>query len=219
MTATFLSVQGVGGASFFPAAPAKLAQGLRVGLSFLKAWMDRIETDWDGLLAAANGGDGRAFARFLVAVSPVLRRIVRARGATLPAHQHEDIVQDVLLAIHLKRHTWDPAQPVRPWLYAVCRHKIADAFRRRGSALHLPVEDFLEVLEGEAAPDPTAARDTATLLARIDARSAEIVRAISLDGESSQEVGQRLSMTDGAVRVAFHRAMRRLRDLAGGGGQ
>lgn len=174
------------------------------------------ETEWASLFRAANAGDGQAYLRFLRAVTPVLRGIVRARGRSLDADAHEDIVQDVLIAIHTKRQTWDPAAPVLPWLYAITRHKVVDAFRRRGRAIHLPIEDLTEVLEAEAAPEPLAARDSAALIGRLDPRSAEIVRAISLKGDTPAEVGARLSMSEGAVRVALHRAIRRMGDLARG---
>lgn len=172
--------------------------------------------DLESLLRAANAGDGRAFARFLMAVTPAIRRIVTARGQGLPPDQHEDIVQDVLLALHLKRGTWDPAQPVRPWLYAVARHKVVDAFRRRGRRLDLPIEDFAEILPAEDGPDPLAAHEAAGMLARIDARSARIVREIELEERSTGEVGARLGLTEGAVRVALHRALKRLGEIGQG---
>lgn len=170
-----------------------------------------------GLLRAANAGDGRAYARFLTAVTPALRSVVRARGRGLGVEAQEDVVQEVLLAIHLKRHTWQSDSPVKPWLYAVARYKVVDAFRRLGSGrVHLPIEDFAEALEGAPAPEPLAARDAARLLGQIDARSAEIVRAVHLEGEETAQVGARLAMTEGAVRVALHRAMKRLAALGRG---
>lgn len=172
------------------------------------------ETEWAALLRAANAGDAQAYLRFLKAVTPVLRGIVRARGRDIGADAHEDIVQDVLIAIHTKRQTWDQDAPVLPWLYAIARHKVVDAFRRRGRAVHLPVEDLTEVLEADTAPDPLAARDSAALIGRLDPRSAEIVRAISLNGETPATVGARLDMTEGAVRVALHRAIRRMGEFA-----
>lgn len=175
--------------------------------------MTDTERDWAALMRAANAGDGRAYARLLHAITPVLRGIVRARGWALPPDRHEDIVQEVLLAIHEKRHTWRDDSPLRPWLFAVTRHKVIDAFRRRGAAVHLPIEDFTEILEAVAGPEPLAARDAERMLAQIDARSAEIVRAVSLEGEEAGAVGARLSMSEGAVRVAFHRAMKRLAAL------
>lgn len=175
------------------------------------------EEDWSALLRAANAGDGRAYARFLAAVTPVLRRVVRARATGL-ADSHEDIVQEVLLAIHLKRHTWAEDRPLRPWLYAIARHKTADAFRRRGAAAHLPIEDWADLLVDEAAGDPTAARDAERLLAGLDPRAAEIVRAARLEGEEAAAIGARFAMTEGAVRVTLHRAMKRLAALGRGGG-
>ena len=106
--------------------------------------MTTREDEWAALLRAAIAGDGRAYARFLHAVSPVLRGIVRARGSSLPPDHHEDIVQEVLIAIHAKRQTWDSAAPLLPWLYAITRYKIVDAFRRRGNRVHLPIEDFAD---------------------------------------------------------------------------
>ncbi|HSG57657.1 MAG TPA: sigma factor-like helix-turn-helix DNA-binding protein, partial [Paracoccaceae bacterium] len=59
-----------------------------------------------------------------------------------------------------------------------------------------------------------AARDSAALIGQLDARSARIVRAVSLEGETTAEVGQALSMSEGAVRVALHRAIKRLGAIA-----
>lgn len=178
--------------------------------------MTTREAEWSALLIAAMEGDGRAYARFLGLVTPVLRGIVRARGRVLGPEAQEDVLQEVLIAIHTKRHTWDRTAPLLPWLYAVTRHKVVDAFRRRGGAVHLPIEDFVEALEAEAEGDAMAARDSAVLIGRLDARSAQIVQAVSLDGLSTAEVGARLKMSEGAVRVALHRAIRRMADIAKG---
>ncbi len=166
--------------------------------------------DWGELLAAANLGDSRAYERFLLRVTPVLRGIVRARGSGLGEAGCEDVVQEVLLAIHLKRHTWQVGAPVRPWLYAITRYKVVDAFRARGRGIDLPIDDFVDELAAASAPDPTDAADMAKMIGMLDGRSAEIVRMIGLEGASAAETGRALSMTDGAVRVALHRALKTL---------
>ena len=178
--------------------------------------MRDTETEWAALLRAANAGNGRAYARFLSEVAPVLRGIVRARGRTLPADQHEDIVQEVLLAIHRKRHTWREDRPLRPWLFAITRYKVADAFRARGTHIQLALDDFAEILAADPGPDPTVARDANRLIGQLEPRAAAIVRAISLEGEEPAVAGRRLHMSEGAVRVALHRAMKRLMALAQG---
>lgn len=165
---------------------------------------------WEPLLAAANAGDARAYAEFLKAVTPVLRGIVRAKGRNLGDAGCEDVLQEVLLALHLRRHTWDSGAPVRPWLYAITRHKIVDAFRARGRKIDLPIDDFVDVLVAETGPDPTEATDMAKMIGMLDRRSAMIVRKIGLEGGSVAETGAALTMSDGAVRVALHRALKTL---------
>lgn len=166
--------------------------------------------EWAPLLLAANAGDARAYGRFLQVVTPVLRGIIRAKGSSLGAAGCEDVLQEVLLAIHLKRHTWEPGCPVRPWAYAITRHKVIDAFRARGRKIDLPIEDFADVLAADAGPDPTDAADMAKMIALLDGRSATIIRKIGLEGVSVAETGAAMRMSEGAVRVALHRALKTL---------
>jgi len=180
--------------------------------------MSERDRRWGDLLRRAMRGDGPAYAAFLTECAPVIRRIVLARlgDAAGDAAGAEDVVQEVLLAIHAKRHTWRQGDPVTPWLYAIARYKTADAGRarrRRGEA-PVPVDDLAEVLPEEAPRDAMAARDLGRLLDRIDDRAAGIVRAVGVEGRSAGEVGARLGMSEGAVRVAYHRAMARLKELA-----
>src|ERR1700746_2394562 len=112
----------------------------------------------------AISGDNAAYQRLLRAVTPVLRAGAR-RGlarAGQPVDQSEDIVQDILLAVHLKRHTWDVSAPFAPWLFAIARNKLIDALRRRGRRVFVNIDDFAETLpeqpKGETA---SAAEGTA----------------------------------------------------------
>ena len=122
-------------------------------------------------------------------------------------------MQETLLAIHQKRHTWREDMAVRPWLYAIVRYKVVDAFRARGRRVQVPIEDFAEVLPAEAEPDPTERSDAERVIAQLDPRSARIVRAIGLEGASIAETSAALHMTETAVRVALHRALKRLAQL------
>lgn len=169
--------------------------------------------DWGTLLAEANSGDSRAYATFLRTVTPVLRGVVRAKAGGLGETICEDVLQEVLLAIHLKRHTWQVGAPVRPWLYAIARYKVVDAFRARGGKVEVPIEDFDEILAAEAGPDPTEAADMAKMIGLLDNRSGRLVRMIGIEGSSAAEAGQALNMTEGAVRVALHRAFKTLASL------
>lgn len=168
------------------------------------------EGSLDDLLKSANRGDQRAYAAFLTAVTPIVRGIARSRGSGLGADICEDIVQETLLAIHQKRHTWREDAPVRPWLYAIVRFKVVDAFRARGRRVHVQIDDFADLIPAEAEPDPTERSDAERVIDRLDPRSARIVRAIGLEGSSIAEVSSALEMTETAVRVALHRGLKRL---------
>jgi RNA polymerase sigma factor (sigma-70 family) len=172
--------------------------------------------EWAGLLSAANRGDKIAYAAFLRAAAPVVRGIVRSRAGGLDPQSREDIVQDVMLAIHLKRNTWSEDRPLRPWLYAITRHKIIDALRRHGRDASLPMDDMAENIPAEAEPDPFAASDVARTIARLDDRSKGILRAIAFEGVSLADIGSRFGIAEGAARVALHRALHKLAVLRAG---
>ena len=164
-------------------------------------------------MRAANRGDAAAYRQLLQAITPVLRGVVRARGRALGPEGCEDVLQEVLLAIHLKRQTWREDAPLRPWLYAIARHKTADAFRARGHRIDLPIEDFTDALPAADAPDPTQARDIEKVLARLEPRAADILRGFGMRGETVAETAARLQMSEGAVRVALHRALKAIARL------
>lgn len=122
----------------------------------------------------------------------------------------EDVLQEVLLGVHLKRHTWQRDAPVRPWLYAIARYKVVDAFRARGRGINLPIDEFSDDLAADAGPDPTEAADMAKMIGKLEERSARLVQMIGLEGASTAEAGHALNMTEGAVGVALHRAFKAL---------
>ena len=175
--------------------------------------MTESRDDWADLLRAANRGDTAAYARFLAALAPVMRGMVRARAGGIDAGLREDILQEILLTIHLKRHTWAEDRPVRPWVYAITRFKIIDALRRNGRNTSLPVEDFANILPAEAEADPFERRDTDRMLDQLDDRSRNILRAVAYEGTKLADLGSRFDLSEGAARVALHRALGKLSAL------
>jgi len=162
-----------------------------------------------GLTTAANNGDAAAYNRLLTTLAPVLRSVAR-RGlarAGLPVDDAEDVVQEILLAIHLKRETWDASLPLGPWVRAIARNKLIDAMRRRGRRKFVPIDDFAETLASDTAePMPVPGRLDEHLESLPD-RQRSVVSSISLDGASIRETASKLNMSEGAVRVALHRGL------------
>jgi RNA polymerase sigma factor (sigma-70 family) len=173
------------------------------------------EADWKAWMRAAISGDADAYRRFLVAVTPHLRAMARhrCRAAGAAEGDAEDIVQEVLLAIHLKRGTWDQSRPIGPWISAIVRNKLIDALRRRGRHMTVPIEDVIDTLGAEDDARDASLREIDSLLSQLNVRQREIVKSISVEGGSVRETADRLRMSEGAVRVALHRALRALAAL------
>jgi RNA polymerase sigma-70 factor (ECF subfamily) len=167
------------------------------------------EEEWTDLMRSANAGDDAAYHRLLKAVAPVLRAAAR-RGlarAGQPIDQSEDIVQDILFAVHLKRHTWDPNAPFAPWLFAIARNKLIDALRRRGRRIFVDIDDFSEKIASEPPAETVPAGEVAAHLEGLPARQRDVLQSIAVDGASIKETAAKFSMSEGAVRVALHRGL------------
>lgn len=173
------------------------------------------EEEWAAWMSAAMAGDTLAYHHFLKAITPYLRSIARRRcdqfGA--PPSEVEDVVQEVLLAVHLKRGTWDTSRPVGPWLSAIVRNKLVDSLRRRGRHASVPIEDVMDTLEATHQEDGLDQADVGRMVESLRDPQREIVRSISLGGAGIRETAERLHMTEGAVRVALHRALKGLATL------
>ena len=171
--------------------------------------MREREDEWTGLMRSAMAGDNAAYHRLLKAVTPVLRAASR-RGLTRAGQspdQAEDIVQDILLAVHLKRHTWDVNAPFAPWLFAIARNKLIDALRRRGKRVFVNIDDFAETLPEQPKAETASAAEVTAQLNTLPQRQREVLQSIAVESASIKDTAKKFAMSEGAVRVALHRAL------------
>src|SRR5258707_9786705 len=114
------------------------------------------EQRWAEAMRAERRGEAVAYERMLKEVATTLRRSLAPRlvRVDLGAHEVEDLVQEILIGLHGKRHTWDPARPFLPWLHTITRYKLIDFMRhRRGDTrrrVDLALEDWVEIVESPA---------------------------------------------------------------------
>jgi RNA polymerase sigma-70 factor (ECF subfamily) len=170
------------------------------------------EDEWADLMRRGNAGDGGAHRQLLKALLPVLRAVTR-RGlarAGQPTDQSEDIVQDVLLAVHLKRHTWDADALFLPWLFAIARNKLVDALRRRGRRVFVNIDDLTEPLASEPVADTITASEVVVHLKGLPKRERDVLQSIAVESNSIKAIAAQFAMSEGAVRVALHRGLAKL---------
>jgi RNA polymerase sigma-70 factor (ECF subfamily) len=177
------------------------------------------ESRWAGLMRAALDGDRAAYQTLLVELAPVLRVSARRgcqRVGLTPADA-EDVVQETLLAIHLKRQTWQVDMPIGPWIRAIARNKLIDALRRRSRrGREIDIDDLGDVLAAPPEEDRSVVSEVVKHLHSLAPGQRSVVQAVAVDGASIRDTAQKLLMSEGAVRVALHRGLatlaRRLRE-------
>ena len=100
-----------------------------------------------------------------------------------------------------------------PFNSVIARNKFIDAVRRRGYRADIPIETVIETLTAEDRDEELDGRGLDRLMERLSGRQRDIVRSISMEGASARQTAQRLNMSEGAVRVALHRALKTLAAL------
>jgi RNA polymerase sigma-70 factor, ECF subfamily len=176
----------------------------------------RAEQDWAALMARSQAGDQHAYRCLLESIAPYLRALARRAGLT--PDEIEDGVQDVLLTLHTIRHTYDPARPFAPWLVAIARHRLVDRMRRRSrrAARETALTEAHETLPAAEANYHETASNVRRLrgaIADLPAGQRQAVELLRLQELSLKEASTASGQSPTALKVAVHRAVRRLRGL------
>lgn len=170
------------------------------------------------LWPAAAAGDRRAAQRLLAIIHPHVVTYCRARlGAG--SGTADDVAQEVGLAVlsALSRYH-DTGRPFLAFVYGVAAHKVADAHRAMLRDPALPVEQLPEGPTEHGLPETevlerAGRNEVRQLLDTLNARSRDIIILRIFEGLSAEETGRIVGASAGAVRVAQHRALAKLRGV------
>lgn len=176
----------------------------------------------DDVVSAAVQGEPAALQALLTEVRRIAFRYCRARLGALPAgvQAADDAAQEVCVAVlrSLPRYE-DRGAPFEAFVYGIASNKVADAMRSSLRAPE-PTDELPDEVDLDAGPLDTVlvaerSADTWALLDRLGETQREILTLRIAVGMSAEEVAASLDMTPGAVRVAQHRALTRLRSIMG----
>jgi RNA polymerase sigma factor (sigma-70 family) len=173
------------------------------------------EKRWSEAMAAAQDGDRTAYERLLREIVPFIRVIAlrRQRGEA----EIEETVQDVLLTLHLVRHTYDPKRPFKPWIAAIAERRAIDALRRRRRLASREVSDETAY---ETFADPQANREAevyplrqhlSEAMAQLPEQQREAIELLKLKEMSLIEASRASGRSVAALKVNVHRAIKSLR--------
>jgi|SwirhisoilCB2_FD_contig_71_968339_length_1025_multi_10_in_0_out_0_1 RNA polymerase sigma-70 factor (ECF subfamily) len=175
------------------------------------------------LVDAAVNRDPVATQRVLESIRPVVLRYCRARIGRLDRSfaSADDVVQEVCLSVISALPSYrDQGQPFLAFVYGIAQHKVADAHRAAARNRSLPVPEVPDRPETVAGPEQRVLQGELKssmdrLLAVLSDKQREIVVLRVVVGLSAEETADLVGSTPGAVRVAQHRALTRLRKLVG----
>ena len=186
-----------------------------------RADVDGSPVDMAELAALATTGDTRARDRLLTDVRSMVHRYCRARLGRLPGSEHaaDDVAQEVCIAVlsALPRYR-DQGRPFEAFVYGIAAHKVADAHRASARNRAESVPELPDGAGAEPGPEQRALHGELSermgrLLNVLPDRQREILVLRVAVGLSAEETAAAVGSTAGAVRVAQHRALARMREL------
>ena len=166
------------------------------------------EARWRDMMIRAQGGDRGAYHTLLEELAGAIAGYLRSRFGD---HAWvEDCTQECLVTIHRARHSYDPARPFRPWLFALVKHKAIDVLRHR--SFRVAHEAAGEAVETAAAPaDGTEHRiDAAALLDRLPDGDRAALVMTKIEGMTVEQAAERLGVTPSAVKSRVSRGIKKL---------
>jgi RNA polymerase sigma-70 factor (ECF subfamily) len=164
-----------------------------------RRWMQQVQR-----------GDDDAYRALLDDIGPSLAAFLRSRT---DGRDLEDVYQEVLLALHRVRHTYDPRRPFDPWLFAIARFVAVSHFRRQmRMRREVTGEPAPEAAVGDDGPGALQVSEALRGLSRTER---EAIRMLQLEGLSFEQAAEQMGTTPGAAKVRGHRAYKALRRLLG----
>ncbi len=178
--------------------------------------MTTTEAELRGLMLAALDGDAASHRILLDRLSSRLRAYYKGKLARIGrgASEAEDLVQEAVLAIHIKRHTYNPDEPLTPWAHAIARYKLIDFLRRNRTSLSdVPIDEADEVMAHDDHSDAESTYDVRRLMEQLPKNMQCAIEAVKLDGLSTAEAAKRCGLSESGVKVNVHRGLRTLAAL------
>jgi RNA polymerase sigma-70 factor (ECF subfamily) len=171
------------------------------------------EPELRALMLASLDADESAHRMLLTKLSQLLRSYFRTQFGRIrqAAADAEDLVQETLISIHTRRHTYDGSQLLTPWVYAIARYRLIDYLRRtKSSRADVPIEEAETLAAEETSAGTDSSIDLNGLLAQLSPKARQAIQFVKLDGLSVNEAAMRLEMSPSAIKVSVHRGLKTL---------
>jgi RNA polymerase sigma-70 factor (ECF subfamily) len=156
-------------------------------------------------------GDKESYEVFLELCSALIKRyLLRLGGRYVDTQSMEDLLQEVLITLHEKKHTYQRERPFLPWLYSIARHRYIDFYRSKkrqpGTVTFDP--EFEKNYQTQL-HEPL--HDVEEIMSFLTPKQKEMLTLVKVEGASYQEAAKTLSMSVSGVKVGIHRILKSLK--------
>ncbi|WP_179214062.1 sigma-70 family RNA polymerase sigma factor [Paraburkholderia caledonica] len=173
--------------------------------------MHNVEQRLNASFIAGLSGNADSYRDFLSDLTRVLRGYFRNRIPQM-RDDIEDLVQEVLIAVHNARHTYRPDEPLTAWVHAIARYKLTDFLRARArkDAVTESIDDHDEIFALSDNEPGDARRDIGKLLDHLPDKQRMSILHVKLQGLSVAEAAHLTGLSESAVKVSVHRGLKAL---------
>lgn len=167
----------------------------------------------EALIAAWRAGDEQAAAELVRRHARVVARFLAGAGAA--DADLDDLVQETFIRAFRALHRFRGECRFRTWLLAIGGNALKDHGRRAARARVVPLDDDLRATDGDPHERAEAGEAEARLaagVARLPRLQREVFLLRAQQGLEYDEIARALGTTEGAARVHYHHAVKRLKE-------
>jgi len=169
----------------------------------------------ENLVVLAQSGDKAAYAEFLNLLYPYISSILRRKLGSIV--DHEDLTQECLMGIHKNLASYHPSKPLKPWISAIIRYKVADHFKllskRKEQSLIDEDGNVTRGAENSNEPMGAVGHEVIEMLSLLPDKLRLALEMTQLDGDSYEEAAKKSGVSEVAIRKRVSRAYKELRRL------
>jgi RNA polymerase sigma-70 factor (ECF subfamily) len=163
-------------------------------------------------MIATQAGDNEAYLSLLSNMYGFLRNYIRRR--IFNADEGEEVIQEILMAVHKSRHTYDSSRSLMSWFLSIAEFKIIDSIRKASKAsAELSLDQMQENLSYTFFEEQTFDFDKA--FQKLNEKEQQIIKLLKIDGFKISEAAMKMNLTEANIKVIAHRAYKNLQMYLG----
>jgi RNA polymerase sigma-70 factor, ECF subfamily len=174
--------------------------------------LSQDERELSQLMRESQNGNGESYNRLLTRIAQMLLGYVRK---SVRSDMVDDVLQEIVMGVHLKRHTFNSEQYFLPWLYAIARYKVVDYLRRKGREekrfMSREDLDLLAVSDAELTIESMSVENIEEIISDLPTKQLQVLTAVKIKGLSIKEASEQLGFSESDIKVTIYRAMKSLK--------